>query len=321
MPPAPLGRFPETTRPMGIGLMLPTSDERGPDGAPRFQELVDIVQTAEALGFDSVWVPDHFVYRYPDINKVFGVWEAWTLLAGLAARTSRLTLSVFVTGLVFRNPGVVAKMAEMLDEISAGRFILGLGAGSRKPDFDFLGLPFNHRASKSEEAVAIISALLREGRANVQGRFFEASDAYNLPRGPRGVEGGPPILIGTRGPRMLRLTARYADAWNGDWHRTTETLIPLLAEVDAACADVGRDPATLIRTAGSNFALPGHHDARPNPITGTAEELAEAILSFQALGLRHYVVGLDPVSPRTLEQFARVIELVDRNGTTWPPLR
>ena len=100
----------------------------------------------EALGFDSVWVPDHFVYRYPGIDKVFGVWEAWTLLAGLAAKTSRITLSVFVTGLVFRNPGVIAKMAEMLDEISNGRFILGLGAGSRKPDFDFLGLPFDHRA-------------------------------------------------------------------------------------------------------------------------------------------------------------------------------
>jgi alkanesulfonate monooxygenase SsuD/methylene tetrahydromethanopterin reductase-like flavin-dependent oxidoreductase (luciferase family) len=316
MPPAPLGRFPDTTRPMGIGLMLPTSDERGPDGAPRFQELVEIVQTAEELGFDSVWAPDHFVYRYPGIDEVFGVWEAWTLLAGLAAKTTRLTLSVFVTGLVFRNPGVVAKMAEAHDEISGGRFILGLGAGSRKPDFDFLGLPFDHRASRSEEAVAIISALLREGQADIQGRFFEATNAHNQPRGPRGTEGGPPILIGTRGPRMLRLTARYADAWNGDWHRATATLIPLLAEVDAACADAGRDPATLVRTAGSNFALPGNYDARPNPITGSVKEMADAILSFQALGLRHYVVGLDPVTPRSLEQFARVIELVDRNGTT-----
>jgi alkanesulfonate monooxygenase SsuD/methylene tetrahydromethanopterin reductase-like flavin-dependent oxidoreductase (luciferase family) len=297
---------------MGIGLMLPTSDERGPDGAPRFQELVEIVQAAEALGYDSVWVPDHVVYRYPGVERIFGVWEAWTLLAGLAAKTTRITLSVFVTGLVFRNPGLVAKMAEMLDEISNGRFILGVGAGSRKPDFDFLGLPFDHRATKSEEAVAIISALLRGGHADVQGRFFEANDAWNLPRGPRGTEGGPPILVGTRGPRMLRLTARYADAWNGDWHRAPETLIPVLAEVDAACAEVGRDPSTLVRTAGSNVALTGAHGARPNPITGTTEEMAEAILGFRALGLRHYIAGLDPVTPRSLEQFARVIELIDR---------
>lgn len=310
--PAPLGRFPETARSMGIGLMLPTSEERGPEGAPRFQELAEIVQTAEALGYDSVWVPDHFVYRYPGVEQIFGVWEAWTLLAGLAAKTTRITLSVFVTGLPFRNPGLVAKMAEMLDEISNGRFILGIGAGSRKPDFDFLGLPFDHRASKSEEAVAIISALLREGRADVQGRFFEANDAWNLPRGPRGAEGGPPLLVGTRGPRMLRLTARYADAWNGDWHRAPETLIPVLAEVDAACTETGRDPATLVRTAGSNFALAGAHGARPNPITGTTEEMAEAVLGFQALGLRHYIAGLDPVTPRSLDQFARAIEMVDR---------
>jgi alkanesulfonate monooxygenase SsuD/methylene tetrahydromethanopterin reductase-like flavin-dependent oxidoreductase (luciferase family) len=297
---------------MGIGVMLPTSDERGPEGAPRFQELAETVQAAESLGFDSVWVPDHFVYRYPGVNRVFGVWEAWTLLAGLAAKTTRISLSVFVTGLVFRNPGVVAKMAEMLDEISEGRFILGLGAGSRKPDFDLLGLPFDHRASKAEEAIPIISALLRDGHADFQGRFFTANDAWNLPRGPRGAEGGPPILLGTRGPRMLRLTARYADAWNGDWHRSPDTLVPLLTEVDAACAEVGRNPATLIRTAGSNFALPGHHDARPNAITGSPETMASAILGFRALRLRHYIAGLDPVTPDSLELFARVIELVDR---------
>ena len=309
-----LGRFPVTNRTMGIGIMMPTSDEGAFHGrTPRFSELVEIAQTAESLGFDSLWVPDHFVYRYPGVDTIFGVWEAWTLLAGLAARTSRITLSMFVTGLVFRNPGVVAKSAEMLDEISGGRFILGLGAGSRRPDFDMLGLPFDHRASKSDEAIRIISALLRDGHADVQGRFFQANDAWNLPRGPRAGEGGPPILIGTRGPRMLRLTAQYADAWNGDWHRSADTVAPLLAEVVAACRDVGRDPATLIRTVGSNFALPGSHDARPNPVTGSIAEMAETIVGFRNLGLRHYIAGLDPCTPASLEWFARVLELVDQS--------
>ena len=313
MIPPQLGRFPSTRRKMGIGIMMPTSDDGAFGRTPRFSDLVEIALKAEELGFDSLWVPDHFVYRYPGIDQVFGVWEAWTLLAGLAARTSKITLSIFVTGLVFRNPGVVAKSAEMLDEISDGRFILGLGAGSRPPDFDMLGLPFDHRASKSEDAVQIISALLRDGHASEQGRFFQANDAYNLPRGPRASEGGPPILIGTRGPRMLQLTAEYADAWNGDWHRSAESVRPLLDEVDAACIAVGRDPATLIRTAGSNFALPGAHDARPNPVTGDIESMAETIAGFRNLGLRHYIVGIDPCTPQSLETFARVLEILDRS--------
>jgi alkanesulfonate monooxygenase SsuD/methylene tetrahydromethanopterin reductase-like flavin-dependent oxidoreductase (luciferase family) len=298
---------------MGLGSMMPTSDDGAIGRTPRFSDLVEIALKAEELGFDSLWVPDHFVYRYPGVDKVFGVWEAWTLLAGLAARTSRIALSIFVTGLVFRNPGVVAKSAEMLDEISNGRFILGLGAGSRLPDFDMLGLPFDHRASKSEDAIRIISALLRDGYANEQGRFFQANDAHNLPRGPRASEGGPPILIGTRGPRMLKLTAQYADAWNGDWHRSAETVRPLLDEVDAACIEVGRDPATLIRTAGSNFALPGAHDARPNPVTGDIEQMAATIAGFRDLGLRHYIAGIDPCTPKSLETFARVPEILDRS--------
>jgi alkanesulfonate monooxygenase SsuD/methylene tetrahydromethanopterin reductase-like flavin-dependent oxidoreductase (luciferase family) len=308
-----LGRFPTTKRKMGIGIMMPTSDDGAFGRTPRFTDLVEIALKAEELGFDSLWVPDHFVYRYPGVEQVFGVWEAWTLLAGLAARTSTISLSIFVTGLVFRNPGVVAKSAEMLDEISNGRFILGLGAGSRLPDFDMLGLPFDHRASKSEDAIKIISALLRDGHANVQGRFFQAHDAFNLPRGPGAHEGGPPLLIGTRGPRMLRLTAQYADAWNGDWHRSEETVRPLLAEVDAACIDMGRDPATLVRTAGSNFALPGAHDARPNPVTGDIDEMATTIAGFRDLGLQHYIAGIDPCTPQSLEAFTRVLELLDRS--------
>lgn len=306
------GRFPKTRRAMGIGIMMPTSDESAFGGTPRFTDLLAMAQKAEALGFDSIWIPDHFVYRYPGVDKIFGVWEAWTMLAALAARTEKISLCVFVTGLVFRNPGVVAKMAENLDEISQGRFILGLGAGSRHPDFDMLGLPFDYRAGKSEEAIEIISSLLRTGHADYQGRFYQANDAYNLPRGPLSAEGGVPILIGTRGPRMLRLTARFADAWNGDWHASAETVKPLLVELDQACADVGRDPATIIRTAGSNIAFPGNHQARPNPVTGTDEEIAEIIGGFRELGLQHYIAGIDPCTSESLERLAGIVEILDR---------
>ncbi|MGH2551724.1 MAG: LLM class flavin-dependent oxidoreductase, partial [Thermomicrobiales bacterium] len=310
-PMSQLGRFPRTARPMGIGIMMPTSDESAFGGTPRFADLLAIAQQAEALGFDSLWIPDHFVYRYPDVDKVFGVWEAWTMLAAIAARTTNISLCVFVNGLVFRNPGVVAKMAENLDEISQGRFILGLGAGSRLPDFDMLGLPFDHRASKSEEAIEIISSLLRTGHADYQGRFYQANDAYNLPRGPLAETGGVPILIGTRGPRMLRLTARFADAWNGDWHASAETVKPLLIELDEACEDVGRDPSTMVRTAGSIISLSGNPAEKANILSGTNEEIAELLVGFRDLGLKHYIARFDDFNSESLDRLAEIVNIVD----------
>lgn len=297
---------------MGVGIMMPTSDESAFGGTPRFADLLAIAQNAETLGIDSLWIPDHFVYRYPDDDKVYGVWEAWTLLAAIAARTTKISLCVFVSGLVFRNPGVVAKMAENLDEISQGRFILGLGAGSRPPDFDMLGLPFDHRASKSEEAIEIISSLLRTGHADYQGRFYQANDAYNLPRGPLAETGGVPILIGTRGPRMLRLAARFADAWNGDWHASSETVKPLLADVDEACAAVERDPSTMLRTAGSIIAFNAEASADPRILAGTDAEIARGIASFRDLGLKHYIARFERFMPDSLERLAGIVQSVDR---------
>jgi alkanesulfonate monooxygenase SsuD/methylene tetrahydromethanopterin reductase-like flavin-dependent oxidoreductase (luciferase family) len=299
---------------MGVGIMMPTSNHDASGKVPRFADLLAIAQRAEALGFDSLWVPDHFVYRYPDDERVYGVWEAWTLLAALAARTTKISLCVFVTGLVFRNPGVVAKMAESLDEISQGRFILGLGAGSRQPDFDFLGMPFDHRASRSEEAIEIIASLLRTGYADYQGRFSQANDAYNLPRGPLAETGGVPILIGTRGPRMLGLTARFADAWNGDWHASAETVKPLLSEIDRVCLENDRDPATMIRTAGSIIQF-DTCSADPRVLSGNDEQIAAGIAGFRALGLDHYIARVESLELANLERLAMILEHVDRTAS------
>jgi alkanesulfonate monooxygenase SsuD/methylene tetrahydromethanopterin reductase-like flavin-dependent oxidoreductase (luciferase family) len=208
---------------------------------------------------------------------------------------------------------VTAKQAEMIEEISDGRFILGLGAGWHQPDFDMFGFPFDHRVSRFEEGLKIISSLLRTGHADFQGQYYQANDAYNRPQGPRAAEGGPPILIGTKSPRMMGLTARYADIWNSDWHHDAEEVVPMLKALDEACEAAGRDPKTLIRTAGSNLAMPGYLGVRPNPITGSVEEMAEKIATFRDLGLRHYVAGLDPCTPATLEHFAKVVELLDKD--------
>lgn len=310
--PAPLGRWPASKRQMGIGFIMPISDLSAFGATPRFKDMLEMTLLAEEIGYDAVWVPDHFIVR-DEGAPLRGVWEGWTTLAGLAARTSRITIGVFVTCVIWRNPNIVAKMAEMLDEISDGRFVLGLGAGWHEPEFDMYGFPFDRRVSRFEEAVQIIQPLVREGHVDFRGEFFEANDAVNLPRGPRGAEGGPPIMIGTNGPRMMRNTARYADAWNSNWYREPSAVAALMTQLDDACHEVGRDPKTLVRTSSSNIAMPGCPGVRPDPITGNTEQIAEAVAAFRPLGLRHHVAGLEPCTPTSLEQYARVIELLDKD--------
>jgi len=299
---------------MGVGFMIPCSDRSAFGGTPRFADMRAMILVAEAAGYDACWVPDHLIMRMEaEGNVTRGVWEGWTTLAALAAVTSTIQLGVLVTCTGFRHPGIVAKMAENLDEISGGRFVLGLGAWWHLPEYEMLRIPFDHRASRFEDAIRIIAPLLREGEATHEGTYYSADAAFNLPRGPLGGEGGPPMLVGTGGHRMMRLTARYADAWNSDWQQSADLVVPMLEKLDEACADVGRDTATLVRTASSNVALDGYLGIRPNPITGDADAMAAALAGFRDLGLRHHVAGLDPCTPASLEQYARVIEALDRD--------
>lgn len=308
-------RWPESHRPMGIGFMMPISDRSAFGGTPRFQDMLACAQTAEAAGYDSCWVPDHFIMKLESEGFVTrGVWEGWTTLAALAACTKTITLGVFVTATSFRHPGIIAKMAENLDEISNGRFVLGIGAGWHEPEYEMFQLPFDYRVSRFEDAIAIVSDMLRTGTSTHEGRFYSTRDAVNLPRGPRAETGGPPILIGTKSPRMLRLAAQYADAWNTDWHHSASEIVGMIETLEQACRDVGRDPATMVKTSGSNIAMDGYLGIRPNPITGDAAAIAGAIDEFRRLGLKHYVAGLDPCTPKSIEQFARVIEILDRTG-------
>jgi hypothetical protein len=163
-----------------------------------------------------------------------------------------------------------------------------------------------------EDALTIISSLLRTGHADHDGEFFQAKDAISRPKGPLGPSGGPPILVGTNGPRMLKLTATYADAWNAVWHKHAEDAKPNIAAVEAACAAVGRDPATLVKTIGSNIARPGYTGSRGNAFEGDDAAVAANIAGFRDLGFRHFVAGIDPCTPQSIEVFAKVIDILDR---------
>jgi probable F420-dependent oxidoreductase len=303
------GRWPTSARPMGLGLMVPISEGSAFGATLRFADIIDMARLAEAVGFDALWFADHLAMQSADEAEPRGVWECWTIMAGVAAATERIQIGSLVACTGFRNPGVIAKMTEAIDEISQGRFILGLGAGWHKPEYDMFGFPFDHRFGRFDDAIRIIQPLLRQGRATFDGRYDRAEGAINQPRGPR--PDGAPILVGSDGARMLRLIAQYADAWNTVWHRDPAALPPLMAAVDAACEEVGRDPATLVRTAGGNIALPGYLGVRPNPIEGDADAIAATLAGFRDLGLRHFVCGIDPCTPTSIEQFGRVIERLD----------
>lgn len=231
------------------------------------------------------------------------------MMAALAAAVPDVQIGSLVACTGFRNPGLIAKMTESIDEISGGRFILGLGAGWHQPEYDTFGYPFDHRVSRFEEAMQIIQPMLREGAATLEGEFFQARNAVNRPRGPR--ETGAPILVGSSGDRMLGIIARYADAWNTVWHRDTSKIPDLIAKVDAACEAEGRDPKTLIRTAGGNISMGEPFGTRPHAFEGTAEEKAQHLHAFREFGFAHFVCGLDACTPDTIREFGEVIEHFD----------
>jgi alkanesulfonate monooxygenase SsuD/methylene tetrahydromethanopterin reductase-like flavin-dependent oxidoreductase (luciferase family) len=233
-----------------------------------------------------------------------------SLLAALAAATERIELGTGVICTGFRSPALLAKMADTIDEISAGRLILGIGAGWHDPEYEAFGFPTDHKFGRFEEALRIIQPLLKSGEVDFQGKYYAAKQCALRPRGPR--PNGPPLMVAATGERMLDLTARYADLWNG-WvvpGRNAE----LLGRLDAACQAAGRDPAALGRIGMVMVDQTGAEpdpDARRPPVQGTPEEMAAAFRSLAADGLSHLVVANTPDSLEGLEALAPVLEVLD----------
>jgi probable F420-dependent oxidoreductase len=306
----------ERNRPLKLGLFITAMVGGMRDGALRWRDLRAMAETAEAVGFDSFWIPDHLIFKNEG-EAPHGPWECWSLLAALAASTSRLEIGTAVTCTGFRNPALLAKMADTVDEISGGRLILGIGAGWNEPEYHAFGYPFDHRVDRFAEALAILSGLLRDGHIDFQGEYYEARDCELRPRGPR--PGGPQIVVGasTAGPRMLDLAARYADGWN-TWFSSTgntvEGLLPLLAKVDVACEAAGRDPATLERSAAVIVEVGPHEPSAMTgpPLTGSPADIAAGLRAHAEAGLSHVQIWLEPNTPAGIEAFAPVLEELDR---------
>ena len=302
-------------RPLKVGVQLPEVERE-----VRWPELLDMIRAIEDLGFDSIWLGEHLLYRWEG-RPARGPWEAWSLMAAIAATTSRVEFGPFVACTSFHNPALLAKQAATIDEISGGRFILGLGAGWNETEFKAFGFPYDHRVDRFEEAFTIIRTLLAEGAIDFDGRFYQARDCELLPRGPR--PGGPPLLIGSNGPRMLRIALPHADAWNtwyADIGNTPAGIAPLRAVVDEACRDVGRDPAAIERTVAVLVGLPGGTGRVSGDATPGRDPAADRGSGGHGRGLRAYAregIGtvqlvLDPITVPSIQAVAKALAELDR---------
>ena len=231
---------------MRIGTLVPMGDGDSHQGSPDWEEIRRFAQHAEKVGVDSLWVYDHMYSNMPG-TEPRGLHEAWSVLTALAVATDKVELGQLVMCTSYRPPAVLAKMAVTTDQISGGRLTLGLGAGWHDQEYRAFGFPLDHRVSRFEEALQIIVPLLRGETVSFEGRFYTANEAVLLPKAERRI----PILIAGNRPRMLRLTARYADAWNTAWFwEPNQKLHERLAAFDTALAEEGRAPGSVRRTIG-----------------------------------------------------------------------
>lgn len=309
--------MPDPSR-LPIGLNLPTWPRR--DGShATWPELRQLALDAEAIGVDTLWVPDHLLREVPGRPPI-GFWECWTILTAAAEATSRIGIGPLVACTGFRNPGLLAKMAVTLDEVSGGRVVLGLGSGVPATDASWRSFGYDEagHVGRHEEAVEVIARLLREPEVSFEGAHVRADGARILPSGPR--VGGPPVWIAAKGERTARIAARWGDAINVNTSLAGPgDVTAIAATAAAACAVVGRDPATLVLTGWARVAFgdDGEVVERAGWLAGSREQLADTLRAMSTAGLRHltlYVGEADDPSPLpalTQRRLAWLAPLVD----------
>ncbi len=311
---------------MKIGLLVFLANDRENNSKRPYDTIRAVAQQAETDGFDSIWLPDHLFYRNPG-EPTRGIWECWTMLAALAEATRRVEIGTLVTCNSFRNPALSAKMATTVDEVSHGRLILGVGAGWNEPEYQAFGLPFDHRVDRFEEALQILKPLLREGHVDFAGRYYQARNCEIVPRGPRSE--GPPLMVGSEeGPRMLKLTARYADLWNTGYMGKPETIAGRLAKIKAVCREIGRDPATMGITALIGLWFQDLQEKKPrffdNPLTGTVREIVVAMRGYAELGVQHIMFQCEPYTLEARQRLTEALQLyrgMERKTGTLPNMK
>ena len=290
-------------RPARIGVQLPEVERE-----VRWPEYAAMARAAEEVGFDSIWVGDHYLYRGGG-RPERGPWEAWSMLAALAAVTERVEVGPLVASAAFHNPAVLAKKAATLDEISGGRLVLGLGAGWNEAEFRAYGIPFTYRASKFEEAFEIVRRLLDGDRVTFEGRFHRVEDAILLPPPLR----RPRLMTGTEGERLLRVTLPHVDAWNtwfDDIGNRPEGFAERNAHITRIVEDVGRDPREVERSACVLVAVdPETAERAVDPGYPPVElsDLGDHLKALADAGADEAILVLSPITETSIRSAGEVL--------------
>ena len=303
-----------TKRCLGVGVQLPEVER-----VVRWPEIKEMATRAEAVGFDSVWLGDHLLYRRPS-GETVGPWEAWTTLAGIAAATDRIILGPLVASTSFHAPAMLAKMASTVDEMSAGRLVVGVGAGWNETEYRGFGFPFDRRISRFEEAFTIIRQLLAGETVDFDGKWYQVEQSALRPE--RAQPGPPPLMVGSSGPRMLGITVPHVQAWNAwftSFDNRVDGLGPLFEKIERACEPTGRDPGEIRRTVALMIQAPGGagrstgDPSKPTiaPIAGEPGQIAETLHAFADAGVHHVQLVLDPITLGSIEWCAEILEQLD----------
>jgi F420-dependent oxidoreductase-like protein len=294
-----------------------------PNAGQPWSEIIDVAGYAERTGWDGIWIADHFMPAAGDLDQPMH--ECFTVLAALAVAVPRVRLGSLVAGNTYRHPAVVAKEAATIDHVSGGRLILGLGAGWQENEHHAYGIELpgiKARLDRFEEACAIVTSLLREPRTTFKGEYYEINDA---PLDPKPVSGSLPFLVGGGGEkRTMRIAARFADEWNV-WGEPG-VLTQKNAVLNRHCEDLGRDPATIRRSANALLFLSedekwvserrGRSVGRPS-IIGTPDEVVEIVTAYEEAGVDELIIPdfnlRDPQVKRdTMDMFMERVVAVAR---------
>jgi alkanesulfonate monooxygenase SsuD/methylene tetrahydromethanopterin reductase-like flavin-dependent oxidoreductase (luciferase family) len=286
---------------MKVGVQLPEVER-----VVRRDELAAMARAAEDGGFDSIWVGDHLLYR-GDGRPERGPWDCWTTLAWLAGCTSRVELGPLVACTAFHPPGILARQAAAVHELSGGRLVAALGSGWNEEEFRAFGLPLDHRVSRFEEAFTIIRRLLAGERVTFEGQFHAVNDAVLLPL----LDSKPKLMIGANAPRMLSIALPHVDSWNTwftPYGNTVEGFALHNAEVSEAAERAGRDPAEIERSACVLVEVDGGSGERPRDVPAvSADDLADHLRGLAEAGANEAILVIDPITEDAIRALARTI--------------
>ena len=279
-----------------IGLALPGYDTHRAEPTT-LARLAEYAMQAEQLGYDSVWLADHFWVEREHGRREAGH-DPLVTLAYIAARVPRIQLGTLVVCNSFRHAGQLAREAAALADALSGRFILGLGSGWHEPEYKAFGLPFTEKVGRLAETLEALPGLLRGERITLSGRHLQLRDANVIVSSPP-----PPIWIAASGPRMLQLTAHYADGWNAAWFGADPGPFRRRVEELWAVMDAYGRPRDAIEISAGLFVVPGPqgNGVSAKALCGDVDEIARGLRAYQKAGAQHVVLSLGTVPFRLQE--------------------